>query len=154
MEQILGAKYFIIYLSHFYLYDFTFYPYVYMDTVGSLKHLHYSLYFIVFCTDCFQIRQSVNSMAATEAVCIELVMATVLSSRKEISTQGSMTPTLKEEEEEGGTSLPCARRHHGSHHTHTSVNKTGNSQLASSFVTGAPLLKISLSQTEAWPSSL
>lgn len=93
-------------------------------------------------------------MAATEAVCIELVMATVLSLREEIFTQGSMTPTLEEENEEGGTSLPCARRHQGSHHAHTSVNKTGNSQLASSFVTGAPLLKISSSQTEAWSSSL
>lgn len=65
-----------------------------------------------------------------------------------------MTPTLEEEEEEGGTSLPCARRHHGSHHVHTSVNKTGNSQLACSFVTGALLLMISSSQTEAWSSSL
>lgn len=93
-------------------------------------------------------------MAATEAIYIELVIATALSLRTEISTEGSVTPVLEEEEEEGGTSLPCARRHHGSHHAHTSVNKTGNSQLASPFVTGAPLLKISLSQTEAWSSSL
>lgn len=73
MEQILGAKCFIIHLSHVYLYAFSFYPYVYMDIVGTLKVLRYSLCFIVFCTDCFQIRQSVNNMAATEAVCIELV---------------------------------------------------------------------------------
>lgn len=65
-----------------------------------------------------------------------------------------MTPALEEEEEEGGTSLPCARTYHGSHHAHFSVNKTGNSQLASLFVTGVPLLQISSGQTEAWFSSL
>lgn len=92
-------------------------------------------------------------MAATEAVCIELVLVIVFSLRKEIFIQRSMTPKL-EEREEGGTSLPCARRHHRSHYAHTFVNKTGNSQLASLIVTGALLLKISLSQTEAWSSSL
>lgn len=93
-------------------------------------------------------------MAATEAVCIKLVMAIALSLRKEIFTQSSRTPTLGEKKEEGGTSLPCATRHHGSLHAHTSVSKTGNSQLASSFVTGAQLLKISSSQTETWSFSI